>query len=155
MNATTEKVHRTLNATLRLQNSRTAARDSMTTSTGISLIEYITSYAISTTCTTYACNICNICIHHEIFIQHKRSLRIMTVYIIFTINILHICLGMHGSSTSVAFCTFWPVSKETVRSEPDVLDRFSSGYLVDSGKTVEPTSGRTVVTEVASWFLKC
>lgn len=51
-------------------------------------------------------------VHHHTHVQqirmrqHKRSLQIMTVYIIFTINILHFCLGARGSSTSVAFRTF-------------------------------------------------
>lgn len=54
----------------------------------------------------YACNTCNVCLPHKLFIQHKPDLQIMAVYIIFTINILHFCLGVRGSSTSVAFCTF-------------------------------------------------
>lgn len=94
---------RTLNATLRLQHSQ--ARDNMTTSTGISLIEYIITHRGAHVQQIRMQHL-HVCIHHKLFIQHNRNLRIMTVYIIFTINILHFCLGVRESSTSVEFCTF-------------------------------------------------
>lgn len=99
---------RTLNATLHLQHSR--ARDNMTTSTGISLIEYIITHRGAHVQQIRMQHL-HVCIHHKLFIQHKRNLRIMTVYIIFTINILHFCLGVRESSTSVAFRTFWLISR--------------------------------------------